>query len=166
MFTGLGDEDTGPEMLTYEKFKIEWELGELIRHIHATMRDLVRERWQIPEADVVEGQEYVLYVIDQLLGRARMLNEKRFSNLKARVRRPPVLRKSPPRNHLVEEATPAFDDWWDYALSWMEIIETSLDEMGLLMTDYPPQFDPNEYAQDILSAAKEAAPTSIVEEGD
>ncbi|MEE9236398.1 MAG: hypothetical protein V3U52_01215 [Thermoplasmata archaeon] len=153
MNSGRLDEMLQPRQLegTYEKLKIETQLYWQLQQIYDALSDLVKRRWGLPEADVVEGMDYVSSLVAQLARRTVTLCTPRNVPVDELFAEAPELKLSPPRNHLETEPYVEFDDWFHWTLNQLGIIETALDAAQLLLTDV---YAVHEWALDFIGELK------------
>ncbi len=127
MGTPYGGE-TEREAEASEKTGIERFFEYTLEKIHSDMRILSREKHQISELElnsreeaIEEDVDYVQRVLYSLTMKRGDMTPKDF---KGKVKGVPKL-----------GADFAFDEWWGYILSHVQIIYESLDAMGMLLTD-------------------------------
>lgn len=116
---------------TLDKLGVQFQLAYMLERLWNSIDELGKTWWTLAQRDLHQRMRIVEYRIQQLYHRARAL---------ADVRKVPV-------NSIMTEArpdvspTPAFEEWYRYAISWTVTIESLLDAGDLLITDIPAEPD-------------------------
>ncbi len=137
----------------YEKIRLDVQLSMQVQHIHDSLGWLSEHHHELPRRSKHNVQRAVEEHIDRLLMRIDVLTDRRRSNLRQLLMRPPQLPKNP-----------TYDVWRNYVLQWLAIIERAMDVMDLSLTPIHGEYIwEDDFQAEVLDAPESLVP---VKEGE